>query len=185
MACIFHSKYGCNKRNACQTNRDRDRIAQIKLISKQRGDSIHAILVDCESQQTAINYHKTCVSRYQLNSDTPMKTEPCKSPKKKRSSADFAFQEHCIFCGEKCEITKDAKNPNRWRHAYRGRSTVSASDSKSFGAYLLETCDARDDNWGDDVKVRLQGAVSDLNAAGEDIIKTVTLDLSQERFQEI
>ena len=42
-------------------------------------------------------------------------TETALIPKKRRRSGNFKFQfkEHCIFCGEVCQLERDIKNPTR------------------------------------------------------------------------
>ena len=61
-------------------------------------------------------------------------------------------------------MEKDPKNPARWKPAYLCREIERKGD-KSLKQYLLEACDYRDDEWATTVRVRIQGAISDLHAA--------------------
>ena len=29
----------------------------------------------------------------------------------------FAFLEHCIYCGDRCDVNKDLRHPERWLRA--------------------------------------------------------------------
>jgi len=61
----------------------------------------------------------------------------------------FDFWEHCLFCGEKCQVVRPQKNPNRWREAYLCR----IADMQ------------KEENWRNDVSFRTHSALSDLHAA--------------------
>lgn len=84
----------------------------------------------------------------------------------------FEFKKACLFCGKDCSIVKDSKNPTRWeknpgvlcKTANRGKDQF-GNERKSFKEVLLEICSKRNDILGDQVRVRLEGAVSDLHAA--------------------
>ena len=47
-------------------------------------------------------------------------TETTNLPKRAQRSATpkSVFLNHCIFCGEDCEVEKDPKRPSRWREAF-------------------------------------------------------------------
>lgn len=67
---------------------------------------------------------------------------------------------------------RDNKHPDRWeknpgvlcKTANRGKDQF-GNARKSFKEVLLETCDNRKDILGDQVRLRLEGAISDLHAA--------------------
>ena len=61
--------------------------------------------------------------------------EECKVEKKRvhRSSTPiFDFRQHCIFCGEWCDVQKDCNYPGSWSEAFLCR-TVSDVDLKQEG----------------------------------------------------
>ena len=92
----------------------------------------------------------------------------CDNPPPKRlrhSHISFDFLAQCIFCGDHCNLEKDLTNPERWRPAFLCRSTVSKHDRKPYKQYILEKCSDHDDDWGNEVRVRVEGAISDLHAA--------------------
>ena len=62
------------------------------------------------------------------------------------------------FCGEKCIMDFDKKNPNRWRRVLLCR-TADRVDRTTFKQTILDVIDSRQ------VKIRLMGAISDLHAA--------------------
>ena len=84
------------------------------------------------------------------------------SPKKRRRSEqpNFDFLNQCVFFGETCDVTKDSKHPERLRPAYVCR-TAGDGDLKPA---ILKTCSLRNINWADQVRLRVQGAISDLHA---------------------
>jgi len=88
------------------------------------------------------------------------------SSKSLRSSTEgiFNFREHCLFCGEECQIRRSRKNPNRWREAYLCR-TADREGQISFKESILRQTKKRNDYWGNDVEFRTNCAVSDLHAA--------------------
>ena len=170
--CIFKFRYGneCDDRLQCSQNVGSARLHTIIKSSKTYGDELH---IDLEKQLTKndnlkIHYHKNCVSRYTSKSNlAKYESSDCGSqpPKKlRRSCVQFDFMNQCLYCGEACEINKDPKNPERWRPAYMCRSTYSERDEKPYKQYLLDKCDNRGDSWANDVRLRIQGAISDLHA---------------------
>ena len=48
------------------------------------------------------------------------------------STPIFDFRQHCIFCGEWCDVQKDCEHPGRWRKPFLCR-TVSDLDLKQEG----------------------------------------------------
>ena len=80
-------------------------------------------------------------------------------------TSGFVFQEHCLFCGEPCNLQKDPKHPDRWRPAYLCHEAIGKGCKKSFKNSILEACDLRKDEWAARVRVWVEGSVSDLHAA--------------------
>jgi len=69
------------------------------------------------------------------------------SSKRLRSSTEgmFNFREHCLFCGEECQVIRSQNNPNRWREAY----LCSRSDNEgqvSFKVSVIRHAERRSDN---------------------------------------
>lgn len=93
-------------------------------------------------------------------------TGPIPSKKTRQStSASFNFQQHCIFCGELCNLKRDSKHPDRWRDAYLCREIEEKGRKTSFKAAIIQACNVRSDNWAADVRLRVEGAISDFHAA--------------------
>ena len=76
----------------------------------------------------------------------------------------FIFKKHCFLCGKVCEEV-DPRHPNRWRPVSYCRTADRGSAQKTFKDVILDTCDSRNDEWGNRVKLRVHAAVSDLHAA--------------------
>ena len=101
---------------------------------------------------------KSHVSNQSKNDGPPSK-------RSRRSEQDtFIFKEHCMLCGKTCEEL-DPRHPDRWRPFSRCRTADRGSSQKTFKQVILETCDRRNDKWGNEVRLRVQGTVSDLHAA--------------------
>ena len=85
--------------------------------------------------------------------------------KRTRRSHDSTFdiKTQCLFCGVICDISPDSQNPKRWKRVVRCR-TAPQGDSHDFKKTLLGVCDRRNNILGE-VRLRLQGIVSDLHAA--------------------
>ena len=83
----------------------------------------------------------------------------------RRSSINvFDFEQHCIFCGKFCNLTVDKKNPKRWRRVVLCK-TADRMGQNSFKDEILDICAKRQDTQSAEVRVRLEGAISDLHAA--------------------
>ena len=121
-----------------------------------------------ETANLTIFYHKNCVSKYTSKSNVPkyaLQNVAEELPRKlRKSSAEFNFKKHCLYCGEICDIVKDAKNPERWSHAFLCRSRYSEHNKKQYKEFLLDRCRARNDEWARQVTIRLEGSL-DLIAA--------------------
>lgn len=93
----------------------------------------------------------------------------CLAPKKTRRSSMVSetkvqFQRALLFCEEYCQLEKDPKNPSRWKPAFLCRQIFS-KNGKELKKSILQKCDERADTPANEVKIRLEGALSDLPAA--------------------
>ena len=70
---------------------------------------------------------------------------------RRSSTAAFDFKNNCLFCGDTCNVKKDAKHPDRWRKAILCRTVETFKDA------ILEVSQA--------VKLRVDGALPDPHAA--------------------
>ena len=77
----------------------------------------------------------------------------------------FDLLQDCLFCGDKCELQKDSKNPSRWRAAYKFRQILSPDRKTTLKESILETCAVRNDDLSEKVRLRIHGIVGDLHAA--------------------
>ena len=77
----------------------------------------------------------------------------------------WLFLQQCLFCGKDCNVHKSRKNPGRWRKAFIFRQNENTQSGKDMKQFLLDVCNDRKDKWAGEVRVRIQGAVSDLHAA--------------------
>jgi len=70
------------------------------------------------------------------------------SSKRLRSSTEgmFNFREHCLFYGEKCQVIRPQKIPNRWREAYLCRR-AEREGQISFKESVIRHAERRSDNW--------------------------------------
>ena len=129
-------------------------------------------------KEAFISCHRSCVSTYvstehlnrpskrltsrPINDDVPREKRSCRSETPTR----FDFREHCLFCGQVCVMDVDPKNPNRWRRVVLCRTVCKVNrDAKTFLESIIETCNKRNDDQAQQVKLRVLGAVSDLHAA--------------------
>jgi len=157
-----------------------DRILKIINASKERGDELHIELQQklSEDDNLTVTCHRSCVSSYTSTShikrylkrqgqaqEQPSIEEPPQKRARRSQLPLFHFREHCIFCGDTCEIEKNAKNPNRWRKALLCKTSDRGAGSKSFKEVILDVCHTREDDWAMQVEVWLHGAFSDLHAA--------------------
>ena len=62
-------------------------------------------------------------------------------------------------------MEKDPKNPSRWRPAFICREIGTDSGKASLKQSILSTCNKRNDVWAEQVRRRVEGALSDLHAA--------------------
>lgn len=160
--CFFNCSNPSNK----LLSASRIRIETIIKSSIRRGDGIHKKLTNSQ----VIMCHKNCVSTYtsehhikrheQLtNNDPPLAKKP-----RRCETGEFIFKKHCIFCGKNCEPL-DPRNPSRWRKVVQCKTVDRGKDQLPFKQSILLICDRRNDLQADEVRLRIQGAVSDLHAA--------------------
>ncbi|KAG0714917.1 hypothetical protein GWK47_013182 [Chionoecetes opilio] len=120
----------------------------------------------CVSTYTSEHHIQRYLFRQQATS-----TEEVPLKKSRRSGDTFIFREHCLFCGERC-LPADPRNPSRWRTVIQCRTV------DSFKQNILHKCDLHNDQLADNVRVRVNGVLSDLHAADtqyhEDCYKTFT-----------
>ena len=157
-----------------------DRINNIIKVSKEVGDVRHIELEKQISQGVTpcLKYHKSCVSTYTSSYHRGCKLHKRRLPNTSKRSAsepplirrkseftEFKFQEDCLYCGEIC-LPKDPKNPKRWRRVVKCM-TAERKGNISFKESVLEKCDERglNDKWGNEVRIRVVGAMSDFHAA--------------------
>ena len=69
----------------------------------------------------------------------------------------------------------DPKNRKLWRRVVRCATADRGPNLDSFKKVMLDACDVRDDEWGHQVRIRVEGAVSDLHAADEQYHKECML----------
>ena len=77
----------------------------------------------------------------------------------------FKFKDQCLICGDTCLTEVDPKNRKRWRRVVQCATADRGPNQDSFKKVMLDACDVRDDEWGHQVRIRVEGAVSDLQAA--------------------
>ena len=175
--CIFKRVYGkdCEDQGQkCITNKGTSRIESIIEASRIYCDGLCDGLKEkyAADKDLTISYHKNCVSRYTSKTNLKHHQTPHRSendgPAQKRlrhSERLFDFKKNCLYCGELCEVSKDDRNPSRWRPAFMVRSTHSEKSHEPYSDYVLKKCVEQADKWADDVKLRIQGTIGDLHAA--------------------
>ena len=62
-------------------------------------------------------------------------------------------------------MEKDKKHPDRWKKAVLCRTAYEGPGKKAFKESILEACTQRNDDIANQVRVRVEGALSDLHAA--------------------
>ena len=77
----------------------------------------------------------------------------------------FKFKDECLICGDTCLTEADPKNRKRWRRVVRCAATDRGPNLDVFKKVMLDACHVRDDEWGHQVRIRVEGAVSELHAA--------------------
>ena len=140
-------------------------VQKIISTSKTKCDELFTTLSSSE-----ILAHKSCYCSYTSKSRN--------AEQKKRKGAlphtgaskqmlkshfgDFQFKRDCLFCGKEC-LPKDPKNPSRWV-LVRQCTTADRGGGISFKHQIENTCDERQDQWAQEVALRISGVI-DLHAA--------------------
>ena len=171
-SCILQSCLNCGGNNKPLITAGPEILCSIVEASKCRGDGLHLYLEpmvhDCGSSTLLL--HRNCVSTY--TSKTHIKrflsrqNRTPDEPVVKRTCSLFNFKEHCLICGEKCCPKPDPKHPNIWRCVIQCRAADRGPNQSIFKDVIISACDLRNDDWGQQVRLRVDGAVSDLHAAG-------------------
>ena len=124
---MFKFRYGseCDNSKPCSSNKGRARIDSIVKASNIYRDDLHVELEQQveEDENLTVYFHRNCVSRYTSSSNTAKHTRehsnandpPVKKARRSQSSFDFS---QCLYYGERCDLSKDPNNPNRWRPAF-------------------------------------------------------------------
>ena len=154
----------CDNSKPCTSNKGQARIDSIIKASKVYRDDLH---VELEQQievdeNLIIYFHMNCVSRYTSLTNTTRHTldhsvnDP---PANKfcRSQTSYDFFSWCLYCGDKCDLFKDPKHPDRWRAAFICLSTMSEHDKTPYNEYILAKCASREDAWAVEVHGRVVG----------------------------
>ena len=172
-SCEFENQYADKELTA---------IRKQTIITKSihRADSLR---VDINKFERLV-YHTNCYLNYTSNQKIARHLKRKNStestdttPKRllRGSTSDFNFKTECLFCGEKCAVEADPKNPKRFkknpgvlcRTADRGSAKFEGGKEvkgKSFKQVILDVCNNRSDEQAETVRVRLEGAPSDLHA---------------------
>ena len=178
---LFKWKYNCVDKGEL-TKAGPARIESVIRFSKEYKDNVHVDLVDRSEKnpELTIECHRSCVSTYtsQQHLSRHKKREGCASvsasqPLKKQRRSDvpvFRFKENCLFCGELCEIEKDKEHPDRWKKAVLCRTAHAGPGKKGFRESILEACTQRNDDIANQVRVCVEGALSDLHQRMRDIM---------------
>ena len=174
--CLFENLYLCSKKDPL-SQASTERIIRA---SKQYEDGLHMELEqyqDGEVQTVAV--HRKCVDKYchkkviqktlrdkEKQSPSQSDADLTSAPKRARRSEHktFVFLQHCLFCGETCEVVKDPKHPDRWHPAFICRQGETY-EGKSLRDAVFEACKKRKDRQSEEIMVRLAGVLSDFHAA--------------------
>ena len=151
------------------------RLESVKKSSTESQDSL--LSSNLLGNVGALHSHKSCLSTYissthiqrHLKRKSFSSSVEILSPPKVslRSSTKVTFDvnKHCIFCGNECRMTPDPKHPDRWNKATLCRTADRGESNKSFKEVILTTCDKRNDEVANQVRIKIQGAISDLHAS--------------------
>ena len=180
--CLFKDYLdSCNVQNRYNSTKLTIKTKQTVIAkSKRRGDTLHKDINQLEQK-----YHTLCYSNYTSNEKIERYLKRKHSLESKETTPKrirrgeiehFDFKSKCFFCGEQCAVKPDPKNPGRFsknqgylcKTADRGTAKFEDGKSikrKSFKEVILDICNDRSDIEGDKVRIRLEGAPSDLHAA--------------------
>ena len=175
--CLFDRTNKCKSRSEKLIESGHARIESIIRCSKIYDDGLHTLLQEkLDSDPTlTIKCHKSCVStytsktltqRHKRKHDEPFSSNiPAKITRRSTDISIFSFQHQCLFCGDRCDVEKNIKNPSRWRPAYVCREIGTEAGKASLKESIINACNTRNDAWGEKVRRRVEGALSDLHAA--------------------
>ena len=127
----------------------------VKAVNKQQGDGIAKRLHGLSS----IDVHILCRKNYTRQSSIKAVLQP--SPKKKplRSSMiQFNFKQHCLFCGDDCDMTIETKKPVARQKSIHEVRTMTCK------SMIANAASERGGEWGQLVLSRVQFVI-DLVAA--------------------
>jgi len=131
--CFFQWKFRCETKKDPLITATAVRISNIIRCSKIYGDGKHFDLQEALNQNSelTIKCHKTCVSTYTSSrqtdrykrqndreADSAIPRKVTRQSLSKPGGETFNFRQHCLFCGDHCDIEKDKRHPSRWRAAY-------------------------------------------------------------------
>ena len=173
-ACLLKSCMNCSDSEAPLTVAGPDRINSIVAASKLRGDGLHASLTSTlQDTSRSLFVHRNCASTYTskthikrfLQKQSKLSEEPDVKRYRRSTITHFKFKEHCLICGEQCSSEPDSKNPERWRRVVQCRTADRGHNQDTLKDVILKACDTRNDEWAQQVRIWVEGAVSDLHAA--------------------
>ena len=144
--CIFvNSEVNCTlseKGLKVLSKKRKETVSQKSLLRK---DSFHESL-HCEDDNP-LYFHDNCIKTYcsdahierYLKKQKMETTDDSSAKVRTRRSEvqDFVWKIHCPFCGEACNITRDKKNPSRWREAYECHN-LSIEGKDTFKENILQ-----------------------------------------------
>lgn len=176
--CVFNWKFSCDNKSERLIEAGYARIQNIMRCSGIYNDDLHISLQEKLENNTNLttDCHKSCVSSYtsthhvkvfkkRKHSQESSSYIPPKTRRQSSACGMFDLLQDCLFCGEKCELKKDSKNPSRWRAAYKFRQILSPDRKTTQKESILDTCSVRNDDLAEKVRLRIHGIVGDLHAA--------------------
>ena len=164
--CIFGNIWDCSNPTAPVSPLTETRRASVIKANHRHEDSFYTQFEDVET----ISAHLACAKSYTSESHIQaslkrLRKENESAPQKKKTRRSHStLVEHCLFCGAYCAVEPDKKNPSRWRIAYLVR-TVDRKTQLPFKDVILNSCTERADAASDEVRLRVNGAITDLHSA--------------------
>ena len=169
----------CSRSGSLQLFKLRGVVRLIECATERQDDAtrnrIQAIL-DAEGEQASVQIHKLCYCSYtskhhvtkltaKKRKDDPTGDDvdlPPAARLRRSQVQNFDFREQCLFCAEVCKPV-DPKHPNRWDKVVQCE-VRGVTDASPFKDAVLCNCANRNDEWSNEVAVRISG-VHDLAAA--------------------
>ena len=144
------------------------KIESVISSSIARNDTYHVELKQQlqNDPDLKITFHKNCIStytssthinRYLKRIGSSISPSEAPLPKLRSNYSAFNFRSQCLICCQDC-LSKDPKHPGRWRRVVICRTI----DMKQK---FLKVCDDRGDDVAYGVSVRINAAITDLDAA--------------------